>query len=77
MQLVEGLFLFALVWSVGCTGDGASRARFDVFLRALMAGETPEGCVARVCLWHLLHCWGPLPHPRCTFIVSIHAHQPT
>jgi dynein heavy chain len=32
MQL-EGLFLFALVWSVGATCDAAGRAEFDHFFR--------------------------------------------
>jgi len=32
MQL-EGLFLFAMVWSVGATCDAAGRAEFDHFFR--------------------------------------------
>lgn len=32
MQL-EGLFLFALVWSVGATCDAAGQAEFDHFFR--------------------------------------------
>ena len=55
MQLVEGVFLFSLVWSVGATGDGEGRARFDAFFRELAAGGTPKGCVAG----------GPSPCWRC------------
>ncbi len=40
-QLVEGLFLFALVWSLGATGDVAGRAAFDAFLRNLLMGSVP------------------------------------
>ena len=32
-KLVEPWFLFALVWSIGATVDGASRKKFDTFLR--------------------------------------------
>ena len=32
-KLVEPWFLFALVWSIGATGDAASRKKFDAFLR--------------------------------------------
>lgn len=34
MQL-EGLFLFAVVWSVGATCDAAGRAQFDHFFRCV------------------------------------------
>lgn len=30
---LEGLFLFALVWSAGATCDAAGRAKFDQFFR--------------------------------------------
>jgi hypothetical protein len=33
MQMVEGMFLFAMVWSVGCTTDGPGRDKFNVFFR--------------------------------------------
>jgi len=42
-QMVEGIFLFALIWSAGCTGDGAGRARFNDFFRVLSTGDVPEG----------------------------------
>ena len=32
-EIVKGAFIFALVWSIGATCDGASRAKFDAFLR--------------------------------------------
>lgn len=41
--LVESVFLFALVWSLGCTGDGESRRKFDAFLRSMMSGVIPDG----------------------------------
>ena len=34
---VDALLVFALVWSVGGTTDGAGRARFDAFARELLA----------------------------------------
>ncbi|KAF6263196.1 dynein heavy chain 8 [Scenedesmus sp. NREL 46B-D3] len=40
---LEGLFLFALVWSTGATCDSAGRVRFDSFFRVLAAGGVPEG----------------------------------
>ena len=43
MQMVEGMFLFAMVWSVGCTTDGAGRVKFNDFFRTLSAGQVPEG----------------------------------
>ena len=36
---VECQFLFALVWAVGSTLTAASREKFDLFLRGLVAGE--------------------------------------
>ncbi|XP_076804189.1 dynein axonemal heavy chain 3-like isoform X1 [Clavelina lepadiformis] len=35
---LQGLFLFSLVWAVGGTIDGESRAKFDTFLRTLISG---------------------------------------
>lgn len=32
-SIFEGIFLFALIWSVGCTVDADGRARFNSFLR--------------------------------------------
>ena len=34
---IEGMFFFALIWSIGITGDTASRAKFDLFLRKIIA----------------------------------------
>lgn len=33
VRVAEGAFLFALVWSAGCTADGAGRDRFNTFMR--------------------------------------------
>lgn len=38
-ELTEPWFFFSLVWSVGCTGDAASRERFSTWLRNKMAEE--------------------------------------
>jgi dynein heavy chain len=43
MQLVEGLFLFSMVWTVGATGDGESRAKFNEFFRTASMGAVPDG----------------------------------
>ena len=37
VETVEARFLFALVWSVGCTGTDVDRKRFDAYLRAHIA----------------------------------------
>ena len=39
---LQGLFLFALVWTVGGTITGDSRKKFDVFFRTLISGTDPE-----------------------------------
>lgn len=44
---VENIFTFALVWSIGGEVDSASRAKFDMFLRALARGSAPSKyCIA-------------------------------
>ena len=44
---VENTFTFALVWSIGGEVDSASRAKFDMFLRALARGSAPSKyCIA-------------------------------
>ena len=58
VQLVEGLFLFALTWSAGCTADGPARMRFDSFLRQLVSGAIPEGCVWLLLLLQGIWCLG-------------------
>lgn len=40
---IESLFLFAMVWSVGATGDREGRTAFDVFFRQVAAGQVPPG----------------------------------
>ena len=30
---IEALFIFTLVWSIGCTGDYDSRIKFDTYIR--------------------------------------------
>uniref|UniRef100_A0A8C5C8I2 Dynein axonemal heavy chain 7 n=1 Tax=Gadus morhua TaxID=8049 RepID=A0A8C5C8I2_GADMO len=39
---LQGLFLFAVVWSVGGTINGDSRKRFDVYYRLLITGAESE-----------------------------------
>lgn len=36
---LDALFVFSLVWSVAATLDRGSAAKFDVFLRLLLAGK--------------------------------------
>ena len=43
---VECQFLFALVWAIGSTLTSASREKFDVFLRGLIAGENGDEATA-------------------------------
>ena len=33
---IEGMFFFALIWSIGITGDTNSRTKFDIFLRKII-----------------------------------------
>jgi dynein heavy chain, axonemal len=42
LSLVKGSFLFAFVWTFGATGDTDSRAKFDIFMRALYTGADEE-----------------------------------
>lgn len=35
-NMIEPLFIFATVWSIGCTGDLDSRKKFDIFLRNMI-----------------------------------------
>ena len=37
--MIEPLFLFSLVWSIGCTGTLESREKFDRKLRELMGKD--------------------------------------
>lgn len=52
---VEALFLFAFVWSVGCTVDEAGRRQFDAWLKGETASNTSpwlfpkEGTVSSFC----------------------------
>ncbi|XP_010001540.1 PREDICTED: dynein heavy chain 3, axonemal [Chaetura pelagica] len=39
---LQGLFLFALVWTIGGIIDGDSRKKFDVFYRSLLMGMNTE-----------------------------------
>lgn len=39
---LQGLFLFAVVWSLGGTITGDSRKKFDLFYRSLVQGENEE-----------------------------------
>ena len=39
---LQGLFLFAAVWSLGGTINGDSRKRFDAFYRNLIMGMDEE-----------------------------------
>ena len=39
---IENIFIFCLTWSFGCTGDYASRIKFDKKLRSLIPNKFPE-----------------------------------
>lgn len=39
---LQGLFLFAVVWTIGGTVTGDSRKKFDVFYRSLIKGEDDD-----------------------------------
>lgn len=39
LQNIESIFIFALIWSVGATGNDVGRSRFDAFLREEMLGN--------------------------------------
>ncbi|KAG9260637.1 dynein heavy chain 1, axonemal [Astyanax mexicanus] len=43
-ELIEPWFIFSLVWSVGATGNAASRQRFSSWLREKMVQEKIELC---------------------------------
>jgi dynein heavy chain len=38
---VEGILLFSLVWSVGCSVDGEGRQKIDAFMKESCAGTVP------------------------------------
>lgn len=38
-ELIEPWFIFALIWSVGATGDSQGRMAFSLWLREKMAKE--------------------------------------
>lgn len=38
-SVIEPLFLFALVWSVGCTTDSDGRVKFSLFLKDLVRAK--------------------------------------
>lgn len=41
-KALESLFIFTLIWSVGCTGDYDGRVRFDEFIRDKVAETSPS-----------------------------------
>jgi dynein heavy chain len=42
IEILQGVFIFSLIWGVGATVDAAGRAKFDPFLRQLLKKEVPE-----------------------------------
>ena len=39
---LQGLFIFAMVWSIGGTINGDSRKKFDAFFRLLISGTDKD-----------------------------------
>ena len=66
----EGVFLFALVWSIGASAATVKgRTQFDTFLRAAVAGKLPCAlCPLSVLLRITAVVLGRLPLPLgCSF----------
>ncbi|MCO5581018.1 hypothetical protein L7F22_034894 [Adiantum nelumboides] len=40
---IDCIFVFSLIWSIGCTGEDDGRKAFEAFFRKLATGHTPEG----------------------------------
>ena len=41
-KAIEGCFLFSMIWSVGACVDGEGRRKFDLFFRAVLAGQIEQ-----------------------------------
>ena len=41
-KLLEGLFIFSLIWSIGATTETAGRTLFNLFLRKLLKKSVEE-----------------------------------
>lgn len=57
---IEGMFFFALIWSIGITGDTNSRSKFDLFLRKIIASGIDDEEKAK---YNLLDPVPPPPKP--------------
>nr|AML30860.1 axonemal inner arm dynein heavy chain 4 [Marsilea vestita] len=40
---IDSIFVFSLIWSIGCSGDDDGRKAFEEFFRKLATGHTPDG----------------------------------
>jgi dynein heavy chain, axonemal len=41
-KVIEGSFIFSMIWTVGACVDGEGRKKFDTFLRAVLLGESQD-----------------------------------
>ena len=46
LKVIEGCFLFSMVWSIGCCVDGDSRKKFDSFFRLAHSASCYETGIA-------------------------------
>lgn len=56
-SLIQSLFLFSLVWSLGANTDEEGRCKFDAALRKLITGEPPAELAGEGLLSAAIAAW--------------------